>query len=108
MTTKTVVLVGSSYLTANAKLEFAIGFIDTRTGALSAVQPCVTKDHDPNKEMPIAFTLTREEAQVLMDQLWRYGCRPSDEGSPGQLAALRDHLQDMRAIAFAKSRVTKP
>jgi len=108
MKTKTTILVGASYLTPEKRLAFAIATVNADTGKLYAAKPCVLDEHDPNTEMPVAFTLSREEAQTLMDELWRNGCRPSDQGSPGQLQALRDHPQDMRAIAFHKTRTTKP
>ena len=37
-------------------------------------------------------------AQLLMDDLWRMGYRPTSEGTEGQAAAMRGHLNDMRAI----------
>ena len=41
------------------------------------------------------------EAQVLMDQLWECGLRPSEgSGSAGQLAATQKHLNDMRNLVF--------
>jgi len=42
-------------------------------------------------------------AQVLMDDLWECGIRPSEgQGSAGQLKAVQDHLTDMRKITFHK------
>lgn len=39
--------------------------------------------------------------QVLMDELWDRGFRPSEGlGSAGALAATQQHLEDMRRIAF--------
>lgn len=39
-------------------------------------------------------------AQMLMDELWQCGLRPSEgSGSAGSLAATEAHLKDMRAIA---------
>lgn len=39
-----------------------------------------------------------EAAQRLMDELWRCGIRPTEEGTAGQVAAMQAHLQDMRRI----------
>lgn len=50
-------------------------------------------------------------AQILMDELWRCGIRPTEgTGSAGSLAATERHLEDMRAIAFGSlgSKVAKP
>lgn len=53
--------------------------------------------------------LGRREAQTLMDDLWQCGFRPSAaRGGSETLRATENHLQDMRAIAFAKSKVELP
>jgi hypothetical protein len=45
--------------------------------------------------------LDKSEAQLLMDNLWDCGLRPSEgSGSAGQLAATQEHLKDMKKIAF--------
>jgi hypothetical protein len=50
-------------------------------------------------EPPIS--MSRENAQALMDRLWNIGLRPSEgTGSAGALAATQAHLDDMRQIAF--------
>lgn len=42
-----------------------------------------------------------EEAQMLMDELWRVGLRPTEgTGSTGSLAATERHLKDMQALTF--------
>jgi hypothetical protein len=44
--------------------------------------------------------LTQNAAQMLMDELWQCGLRPTEgSGSAGSLAATERHLDDMRAIA---------
>jgi len=44
-----------------------------------------------------------EAAQVLMDDLWGAGVRPTaGSGSAGQLAAMRAHLEDVRRLAFGR------
>lgn len=49
------------------------------------------------------------DAQVLMDSLWSAGLRPTQgKQSEGVTAAQGRHLEDMRAIAFAKLEVVKP
>lgn len=52
--------------------------------------------------------LDPEEAQNLMDELWRVGLRPTDAGGDAKkqaegdatLQAIQAHLEDMRKIAF--------
>lgn len=44
--------------------------------------------------------LSIEEATVLMNELWNAGVRPRDVGSPGELSAVKFHLEDMRKLVF--------
>lgn len=57
--------------------------------------------HDPEP----AVHLSIEGAQFLMDQLRQCGLRPSEgNGSAGAMAAVQEHLKDMRRLVFeAKS-----
>lgn len=50
-----------------------------------------------------ALVLGHDTAQMLIDELWRAGLRPTEgAGSAGQLASTERHLSDMRTIAFHK------
>jgi hypothetical protein len=50
---------------------------------------------------PPLLTLSRDEGQELMDELWNVGLRPSEgSGSAGSLAATERHLADMRTLVF--------
>lgn len=43
------------------------------------------------------------QAQVLMDDLWAAGVRPTEgRGSAGVMEAVQSHLKDLRNIAFKK------
>lgn len=56
-----------------------------------------------------AFDLLRDSAQDLMDDLWAAGIRPSGTlQGDGEPSAQRQHLADMRAIAFAKLNIAPP
>ena len=47
------------------------------------------------------FVLDRVAAQLLMDDLWNCGLRPSEgTGSAGALRATEKHLEDMRRLVF--------
>lgn len=47
------------------------------------------------------FSMQPDEMQLLMNELWKIGMRPSGElDSIGQLNSLKSHLDDMRKIAF--------
>jgi hypothetical protein len=56
------------------------------------------------------LTMSEKQAVALMDSLWRAGVRPMQarKEDPDQLTAVKAHLQDMRAIAFAKTNVERP
>lgn len=52
-------------------------------------------------EHPPLMSLSTDEAQQFMDELWRAGIRPTEgAGSVGQLAAVQRHLEDMRTLVF--------
>lgn len=47
------------------------------------------------------LSMRGDEAQTLMDELWRSGIRPTEgTGSAGSLAATQGHLEDMRRLVF--------
>jgi hypothetical protein len=71
-------------------------------GHLAVVEPLAFRTVDPGKviEQP-TIRMQREEAQKLIDELWRAGVRPTEgQGSVGQLAATNAHLADMRRLVF--------
>lgn len=68
-------------------------------GQWAYAQPISFEVKESGAPIEPAFLLTREDAQALMDELWRAGVRPSNgEGATGQLASTREHLADMRKI----------
>lgn len=69
----------------------------------AVAEPAVMKVQEPHVyiEHPDFFRLDRDACQVLMDDLWTCGIRPTEgQGSAGQLAAVQKHLEDMRRLAF--------
>ena len=43
------------------------------------------------------ITIHDDDAQALMDSLWKAGIRPSNgEGNVGQIGAMREHLEDTK------------
>lgn len=66
----------------------SLEFVDTTATADGPVDP-----------YDAAIRIQRNEAQALMDELWRIGLRPTEgSGSAGSLAATQEHLRDMRSI----------
>lgn len=59
------------------------------------------KEDEDRSAIRETMNLHGEEAQQLLDELWRIGIRPSNgEGSVGQLGATERHLADMRRLVF--------
>ena len=72
---------------------------------ISFPEPVVWTEIDRNSvdyvERDPFLVLTDHEAQILMDELWKFGIRPSDgSGNVGQIKAMDDHLKDMRHLVF--------
>ncbi len=65
----------------------------------------IPKREDEGAVIPPAMTLSMDDAQRFIDELWRAGLRPTDgAGNAGALAATLRHLEDFRALVFK----TKP
>jgi hypothetical protein len=68
-------------------------------------EPLVMKERDPGEAVDPSFRLSYEHAQVIMDDLWASGVRPTEgHGSAGALAATQKHLDDMRRLVFESRR----
>lgn len=66
-----------------------VTFVERSAGAFDAYYP------EPTMRLSV------DEAQQLMDELWRCGLRPTEgTGSAGSLAATERHLKDMQSVAF--------
>lgn len=87
-----------------------IGKKDLDSGGFNAIAKVTFVNHEPDSCIPIqdALQLSDATAQVLMDDLWHIGIRPTQEGSAGQLSAVEKHLGDMRAIVSKELIVELP
>jgi hypothetical protein len=66
-------------------------------GGFSYGQPIVFKNDRPGLCPEATLHLEDQEAQMLMDQLWQVGFRPTEgSGSAGSLAATERHLKDLQ------------
>ena len=55
---------------------------------------------ESEEEKPF-IQINMADAQVLMDDLWECGIRPTEgKGSAGSLKATQEHLADIKKIAF--------
>lgn len=78
-------------------------------GRMSAAKPMQFEPVTPGSLVEPCMRLSPDMAQVLLEQLWALGLRPrSGHGSAGQLQATEAHLQDMRALVFARAGVQQP
>jgi hypothetical protein len=94
------------------RLDVHMARIETNNGsrAVFLAKPIQFEEQPVDENVALsphepAVSLTPEQAQRLMDELWHVGLRPTEgTGSAGQLAAVQKHLDDMRALVFE----TKP
>lgn len=82
--------------------------IDIRIGlhrdssTYAVAQPMLFKDQHIGLIVDPCISLTREDAQSLMDQLWNCSIRPTEgAGTAGSMLATQHHLDDMRAMTMA-------
>lgn len=69
----------------------------------ATAEPIVMKQRDPCEMIEPSLSLDLKAAQVLMDDLWHCGIRPTEgRGSAGALTATQRHLDDMRKLVFEK------
>lgn len=67
----------------------------------AAMTNAVFEQHTDGAQVDPSLSIPIEAAQVLMEQLWSIGIRPSDmKLETGALGATKAHLEDMRKIAF--------
>lgn len=83
-------------------------FAERPDGSVDIAQPLTLQNCEPGDRMQPAFYLRMQEAQELMDELWRCGVRPTEAaGSAGQAAAMQKHLDDMRTVAWHALKLQK-
>lgn len=70
----------------------------------NAVATSVTFESVERHIMPEpTLTLSDEDVQQWMDEMWRAGYRPTNgTGSAGALEATQKHLEDMRTLVFER------
>lgn len=60
----------------------------------------LTEEQEVTVNSP-TLQMDRDSGQRLMDELWNIGIRPTEgSGSAGQMAAVQEHLKDLRALVF--------
>jgi len=67
----------------------------------ATAEPIIMQERKEAEFKEPSFHLDNDAAQVLMDDLWNSGLRPTEgTGSAGALAATQRHLEDMRTLVF--------
>ncbi len=66
------------------------------------------KEVQPYELYPTNLRLSQDCAQQLINDLWRLGVRPAGEHGTNEINALTRHLEDMRAIASNRLKLTLP
>ncbi len=80
---------------------YEVRIIDFEAKSFATLIEMRTVVGDESESVPAVMTLSREEIQAWMDQLWKLGIRPSNgSGDANAIEALRGHLSDMRALVF--------
>lgn len=79
--------------------ELYIKRLDKNTGVSMATNITFSKHIPETLAAPIT-ELREDEAQELLEELWKAGFRPKEIGTVGQLASVRYHLEDMRKLVF--------
>jgi len=87
--------------TDNVAPGFAVYFIQDKPGGGPLLVTDITfKEKEEGFFFPEpTFTIGDEEAQIVMDGLWRGGVRPTDMAMiDGERAALKGNLEDLRYV----------
>jgi hypothetical protein len=77
-----------------------------KMGENSVIKEIIWEEHNGTMCKGADFSLDDVASQVLMDDLWACGVRPTEgSGSAGSLKATENHLDDMRKIAFNRLKI---
>jgi len=75
--------------------------IQNRNAKLTVPETITTIDVSEDVQIRPVVSMHATHAQELMDSLWQAGIRPTEGvGSAGAMAAVQEHLKDMRRLVF--------
>lgn len=84
------------------KIDFALVTYN-RAGTRHVAEPVTMHEQGDEPITQPTFSLEQDEAQLLFNELWALGLRPTDgTGNSGHVEALKNHLEDMRTLVFQK------
>ena len=83
--------------------SFGVGVLIRKGSAVVRPEDCVFTSGEPDIIIDPTLHIDSNAAQLLMDDLWNAGYRPSEgTGSAGSLKATERHLEDMRKLVFER------
>lgn len=83
--------------------ERHVGFALFSDDLKSIAKPLEMGPRDEKVHTVPFMKLKQEEVMNLFQQLWDMGCRPRNEfGTEGHMKSIKEHLADMRTIAFKR------
>ena len=95
---------------SSARLGYSIYFdvLDLSERKYLAIVDFTVKEVAPYTPDATSLRLSQDSAQQLINDLWRVGVRPAGEHGTNEINALTRHLEDMRAIAADRLKLTLP
>ena len=89
---------------------FRLYFDVERSGGrkVLAIEDFTVRELDPYESDATELKLSKSAAKCVMNDLWRLGVRPDEDHATSEIAALSRHLEDMRAIAANRLKITLP
>lgn len=87
----------------NDSYAVLIGSLDNNNQISTAATEIIFSPYEKGTLAKPVLNLSPHNAQRFLQALWDAGLRPNDEGSVGQLAAVKYHLEDMRKLVFANT-----
>ena len=102
MESKTHIAARRALFRNKIELSMVVDRVDDKANVSLLAAKNVEMSHvDEGAVVDPFMVMSLETAQLLMDELWNCGLRPSEgTGSAGSLAATERHLKDMKTIAF--------
>lgn len=83
----------------------SVTFYQKNQGGVFIAAPLTLNQIPENSDHLATMMLEPIEAQLMLDQLWQSGIRPSDgDASIGMIGAMKEHLADMRRLVFKEKK----
>ncbi len=95
------ILVRTEFTHPDDRIGVTLLAYDTDARQRFEAKPIEWEERRITEPLSTHFTISLDDAQELMDLLWKIGIRPTEgAGTAGSMAATQKHLDDLRTIAF--------